>query len=75
MNLLDQEIKIFIDENSEKLKQDFIDFSYVIITPKNLIGLDEFNQAFFDQIDEIENKYLKILILKQLLMNLILTNY
>ena len=32
-----QEIKIFIDENSEKLKQEFIDFSYVIITPKNLI--------------------------------------
>ena len=71
MNLLDQEIKIFIDENSEKLKQDYIDFSYVIITPKNLIGLDEFNQAFFDAIDDIENKYLKILILKQLLMNLI----
>ena len=54
-----QEIKIFIDENSEKLKQDFIDFSYVIITPKNLIGLDEFNQAFFDAIDEIDNKISK----------------
>ena len=34
----DQEIKIFIDENSEKLKQDFIDFTYAIITPKNLIS-------------------------------------
>jgi peptidyl-prolyl cis-trans isomerase D len=54
-----QEIKIFIDKNSEKLKQDFINFSYVIITPKNLIGLDEFNQAFFDKIDEIENKISK----------------
>ena len=54
-----QEIKEFIDENSEKLKQDFIDFSYVIITPKNLIGLDEFNQAFFDAIDEIDNKISK----------------
>ena len=54
-----QEIKIFIDENSEKLKQDFIDFSYVIITPKNLIGLDEFNQDFFDRIDEIDNKISK----------------
>ena len=41
-----QEIKIFIDENSEKLKQDFIDFSYVIITPKNLLGVDEFNRTF-----------------------------
>jgi len=54
-----QEIKIFIKKNSEKLKQDFIDFSYVIITPKNLLGVDEFNQAFFDAIDEIENKISK----------------
>jgi len=55
----DKEIKIFIDENSDKLKQDFIDFSYAIITPKKLIGLDEFNQAFFDAIDEIDNKISK----------------
>jgi peptidyl-prolyl cis-trans isomerase D len=57
--LTGQEIKTFLDENTEKLKQDYIDFSYVIITPKNLIGLDEFNQAFFDKIDEIENKISK----------------
>ena len=55
----DQEIKIFVDENSEELKQDYIDFSYVVITPKNLTGLDEFNQAFFDKIDDIENKISK----------------
>ena len=55
----DQEIRIFIEENSEKLKQDFIDFSYAIITPKNLIGIDEFNQAFFNEIDEIDNKISK----------------
>ena len=54
-----QEIKIFIDKNSEKLKQDFIDFSYVILTPKNLLGVDEFTQAFFNVIDEIENKISK----------------
>ena len=57
--LTNQEIKEFINENSEKLKQDFIDFSYITITPKNLIGLDEFNQAFFDAIDEIDNKISK----------------
>ena len=55
----DKEIKIFINENSDKLKQDFVDFSYAIITPKNLIGLDEFNQTFFDAIDEIDNKISK----------------
>jgi peptidyl-prolyl cis-trans isomerase D len=55
----DKEIKIFINENSDKLKQDFIDFSYALINPKNLIGLDEFNQTFFDAIDEIDNKISK----------------
>ena len=54
-----QEIKIFINENSDVLKQDFIDFSYVVITPENLIGIDEFNQVFFDAIDEIDNKISK----------------
>ena len=55
----DKEIKTFIDENSEKLKQDYIDFSYAIITPKNLTGMSEFNQVFFDKIDDIENKIAK----------------
>jgi len=55
----DQEIQLFINENSDGLKQDYIDFSYIVITPKNLIGLDEFNQTFFNKIDEIENKISK----------------
>ena len=54
-----QEIKNFIEENSDKLKQEYIDFSYVILTPKNLTGLEEFNQTFFDGIDEIDNKISK----------------
>jgi peptidyl-prolyl cis-trans isomerase D len=55
----DQEIQIFLDENSVELKKDYIDFSYALITPKNLTGLEEFNQAFFDKIDDIENKISK----------------
>jgi peptidyl-prolyl cis-trans isomerase D len=54
-----QEIQNFVNENSDKLKQDYIDFMYVNISPKNLIGLEEFNQAFFDKIDDIENKLSK----------------
>ena len=65
-----QEIKIFIDENSQKLKQDFIDFSYAIITPKNLIGLDEYNQVFFDAIDEIDNKITKNIDFKTIIKDL-----
>ncbi len=55
----DSEIKNFLNENSEKLKQDYIDFSYIKITPKNLIGIDDFNENFFNKIDEIENKISK----------------
>ena len=52
----DDEIKVFIEENKDQLKREYIDFRYVILNPKNLIGIDEFNQDFFDEIDEIENK-------------------
>ena len=55
----DNEIKDFINENAEKLKREYIDFSYVDINPKKLIGLDEFNQVFFDKIDGIENQISK----------------
>ena len=48
------EINNFLDENKEQLKTEYIDFSYTIINPKILIGVDEFNQTFFDKIDEIE---------------------
>ena len=54
-----QELENYINENHEKLKQDFIDFSYVIITPKNLTGLNEYDETFFEKIDEIENKISK----------------
>ena len=50
------EIEAFIDENKDQLKREYIDFKYVILNPKNLIGIEEFNQEFFDEIDSIENK-------------------
>ena len=52
----DDEIIKFIDNNKDQLKRDYIDFKYTVINPKNLIGIDEFNQEFFNKIDEIENK-------------------
>jgi len=51
----DSEVKYFVNENAKKLEQDYIDFSYVNIGPKNLIGIEEYNQAFFEKIDDIEN--------------------
>ena len=51
----DQEIIKFIDESNDLLKVEHIDFKYSVINPQNLIGTKEFNQEFFDKIDEIEN--------------------
>ena len=48
----------FINENSEELKEEYIDFSYLKITPENLIGTNEYSQDFFNKIDEIENEIL-----------------
>ena len=50
-----QDLEKFIDENSDQLKVEYINFSYSIINPENLIGIKDFNQEFFDRIDEIEN--------------------
>jgi peptidyl-prolyl cis-trans isomerase D len=52
----DLEIEKFLEENKDQLKRKYIDFKYVVLNPKNLIGLEEFNQEFFDEIDKIENK-------------------
>ena len=48
------DLKKFLEENKANLKVDYLDFEYSIINPKNLIGVDEFNQSFFDKIDQIE---------------------
>ena len=48
------ELEQFINENKDQLKIEYIDFTYAIINPINLVGIDEFNQSFFDKIDQIE---------------------
>ncbi len=53
-----EDIQNYINENKEKLKRDYIDFTYSKITPQNLIGLNDYNNEFFDKIDEIESKLL-----------------
>jgi len=65
----DLEISEFIEDNKDQLKVDYIDFDYGIINPKKLIGVDDFNQAFFDKIDEIEIKISNNLDLKEILTN------
>ena len=65
-----EELETFVEENKDQLKQEYIDFSYVLVNPKNLVGLDEFNQAFFDKIDFIENEISKDVDFNSILANL-----
>ena len=53
-DIKDEELQNFLIENKDQLKVEYIDFEYAVINPKNLIGVDDFNQSFFDKIDEIE---------------------
>ena len=57
-NVSELEINNFIKENEELLKEDFIDFSFSKIVPKDLVEIDEFNDEFFKKIDQIENSIL-----------------
>ncbi len=60
----------FIKENLDVLKTEYIDFEYVQLNPKNLIGINEFNQDFFNQIDNIENKISEGVSFKSIIENL-----
>ena len=53
-----QEINEYIKSNEDKLKKDFINFSYVKITPESLLDTEEFNDEFFRIIDDIDNRVL-----------------
>ena len=52
----DSELKSFVTENSDKFTKDFINVSYVKITPNIFVDSDEFNSDFFKIIDGIENE-------------------
>ncbi len=53
-SISNSDLEKFINENQDQLKVDYLDFSYAKISPQNLLGIDDFNQAFFDKIDQIE---------------------
>ncbi len=63
------EIETFIKENEEKLKRELIDFTYVKITPQNLVQEKEFSKNFFSKIDELENQILNGYSIKEISSN------
>ena len=54
----DDEIDEYIRLNEDKLKKDFINFSYAKITPQTLLKVNEYNDEFFKIVDDIDNKIL-----------------
>ena len=54
-SFVNADLNLFIKDNEEKLKEEYINFSYLKITPNNLSGSNEFDESFFKKIDEIEN--------------------
>ena len=53
-DISEKDLKNFIEENKDQIKIEYADFKYAILNPQNLLGIDDFNQAFFDKIDQIE---------------------
>ena len=51
----DNEISKYINDNQEDLKLDFIDLSYVKLTPEKITNNKEYSTEFFKLLDEIEN--------------------
>ena len=48
-------IKNYIDDNLDSLKEDFVSIRFASINPLSLVDSKEFNELFFEKIDEIEN--------------------
>ncbi len=53
-DITDKDLSAFVLENQDQLNIEYIDFNYAIINPQNLIGTNEYNQSYFDKIDQIE---------------------
>jgi len=48
-------IKKYIDDNRDSLKEDFVSIRFASINPLSLVDSEEFNELFFEKIDEIES--------------------
>ena len=66
----EEDLNNFLNENEEQLKVEYLDFKYAIINPKNLLGINEFNQTFFDKIDQIEIDIANEVIFENIIENL-----
>tara|TARA_Y100000590_G_scaffold460108_1_gene618698 strand:- start:2540 stop:3964 length:1425 start_codon:yes stop_codon:yes gene_type:complete len=54
-----EEMNLFISENKNSLYRELINSTYVKLSPNNLIQSNDYNDQFFQKIDEIENLIFK----------------
>ena len=58
IQIKDEEIKKTYEKNKSLFSQEFKKISYAELLPNILTGQEEYNEAYFDKIDEIENSIL-----------------
>ena len=54
----EQEIEKFYNENKELFKEKFISFKYMELTPEILTKSKNYNELFYEKIDQLENQIL-----------------
>ncbi len=55
INFTDDEIKSYFNSNKDKYKEIYKSFKYLELSPKILVGSDEFTNSYFTKIDEIDD--------------------
>tara|TARA_A100001015_G_scaffold298479_1_gene381282 strand:- start:33 stop:956 length:924 start_codon:yes stop_codon:yes gene_type:complete len=50
------DIKKYIEKNKDNLKVDFVDVKYVKLTPETLTGSSDYNEGYYEIIENIENE-------------------
>ena len=55
LNFSDKQIKSYFENNKDKYKEVYKSLKLLELTPKRLVGSDEFNNLFFKKIDEIDD--------------------
>jgi len=48
-------IKLYFENNKKSYVEKFVSINYIEVTPKNLIGINDYNELFFKKIDEIDD--------------------
>jgi len=54
INLSEDQIKSYFENNKDKYKEIYKSIKLIELSPKNLVGDDEFNDSFYKKIDEID---------------------